>query len=200
MTAGDELDLYETAYLVAGPPRVALVALVALCEERRVAVSTARHRVDALVREPADDMERAVLDAVPDAGRLLGKVLREVERSDAVADVRESLVERGLLSRLRWPGAPGRTGEGRRERDRLVADASAKGLRAVAAGGAEAIADARLRRVFTTPDPEPVQVRDKRRFGGLGGRDTPGLGRYTGDGHLGQSSDTGSDSGGSSGV
>lgn len=174
MALGDELDLYGVSYLCGGPRRVAVVVLVALCADGRIRISPGRHRVNAVTREPGDPVEAAALDAIPEVGRLLGAVIDTIARSTAVAATRSSLVEQGLFRR--WHRA-GPTLRGRKTRRRLLADARPPGLRGIAVAGPEGIADDRLRRAFTTPDPEPVRavrMHVPRRFGGSGGGDTPG--------------------------
>jgi hypothetical protein len=183
MAFGDDLDHYQIAYLCAGPERVALVALVALCQDDRITISPARHRVSAVMREPADPVETAALEAIPEVGCVLGPLLRHTAQSPAVIAVRASLVKDGLLSR--WQAA-GRTSRGRKTRDQLLTREPAPGPQSIAVTGAAGITDAKLYRVFTTPDPEPLgplTEQSRRTFGGSGGRDTPGLEGYAKDGY-----------------
>ncbi|POM23651.1 hypothetical protein BTM25_48110 [Actinomadura rubteroloni] len=150
----DAIGRHEAAYLCGGPERVAVAALVALADAGRIQVASGRHRVSVLVREAADPVEAAVLDAVPGTGRVLGAAVRDVAGSSAVAAVRDALRADGLLARHRLPGLPALTAKGRRLRKALAA-APPAGLR-VAVLGADAVADDRLRRTFTTPDPPPA--------------------------------------------
>jgi hypothetical protein len=194
MALGDDLDLYQKAYLCGGPERVALVALVALCQDGRITISPARHRVSAVTREPADPVETAALEAIPEVGCVLGPLSLEISGSPAVTAVRATLVKDGLLSRWRQAG---RTSQGRKVRDLLLTGEPAPGPQAIAVNGAAGITDARLHRLFTTPDPEPLgplTERPRRMFGGSGGRDTPGLEGYVKDGYLADDSSGGSSS------
>ncbi|RFU41449.1 TIGR04222 domain-containing membrane protein [Actinomadura logoneensis] len=163
------MDLYETAYLCGGRDRVALVALVRAAGEGRIAIAPARHRVTA--GSPAsgaapDPVEAAVLAALPATGALLGELRRRVARSDAVADVRRGLAAQGLLL------GGFRTPRGRRRRAEL--DPGTPPER-VAVLGEPGIADERLRRIFTTPDPDLAAVRWLRRHPVADGRDRGGL-------------------------
>ncbi|MXQ68285.1 TIGR04222 domain-containing membrane protein [Actinomadura rayongensis] len=161
----DDIGLHEAAYLCGGPERVAVAALVALAAAGRIRITPGRHRVSVLVREPDGPVEAAVLDAVPDAGRVLGAAVRDVAGSPAVAAVRDALRADGLIARHRVPGLPTLTAKGRRLRRALTEEPPA-GLR-VAVLGPDAIADDKLRRTFTTPDPPPASsLLPKRERGG----------------------------------
>jgi hypothetical protein len=148
-----EVGAYEIAYLCGGAERVAMVALIQLHGAERIKISTARHRVAVLLREAADPIEAAVLDAVPDVGKVRGRVVEEVARSAAVAELVTELRAGGLIARHRVPGRAGLTRRGRRLRKELQA-AVPDGQR-VAVLGIPGIEDARLRRIFETPDPPP---------------------------------------------
>jgi hypothetical protein len=83
----------------------------------------------------------------PAVGRVLGPALLATAESPAVAAVRASLVQGGLLSR--WQRA-GHTSQGRKARALLLAKEATPGLPGIAVIGAAGIADALLHRIFTT--------------------------------------------------
>jgi hypothetical protein len=145
------LDLYETAYVCGGAERVAVVVLVALQQDGRIQISPGRHRVSVLVRHAEDPIAAAALDAIPDAGKVLGAVLQDIAGSAAVTDLIETLKVKALAARHRIPGASHLSGRGRRLRRQLMAQTPNE--QRVAVLGTAQILDAKLRRVFETPDP-----------------------------------------------
>ncbi|MFC4908650.1 TIGR04222 domain-containing membrane protein [Actinomadura gamaensis] len=197
VAAGGVMDVYETAYLCGGGERVALVALVRLVKDGRVTIAPARHRVAAVRPDPgpsdaADDpVATAALEALPSTGAALGRVRSRLARSDAVSDVRKSLVEQRL-----WRGRFA-TRRGRRVRADLDPD-SAPGW--VALLGTPGIADERLRRIFETPDPDLSGARWFRRHPLVRGRpDYDGPSGVPFDPSYGSGSDAGTWGGGAGG-
>jgi uncharacterized protein (TIGR04222 family) len=99
-----ELGVYETAYLVGGPQRVALTALVALARQERIR-TTASGGVEPVVRavDRADrwlaPVEQATLSEVEQApGLKAGHVLGVVRGRDEVHAIARSLESAGLLA------------------------------------------------------------------------------------------------------
>ncbi|WP_344211437.1 TIGR04222 domain-containing membrane protein [Kribbella sancticallisti] len=133
------LQLGQTAYLCGGPRRVVLVTVLAMCQDGKLAISLARHWVQPGLGEAANDFESAVLDAVPEYGIVLGKLSDAVVQSQAMRELRASLVEQGLVRRWRFTGL---TMLGRQLRREL--QESPVGLQAVAVQGVAAIPDAQL--------------------------------------------------------
>jgi hypothetical protein len=148
-----DLDSYEIAYLCGGPDRVALVVLVTLHQQGRIRISAGRHRVSVLHRRATEPMHAAVLDAVPDTGKVLGAVVQAVTGSPQVLALIEALKAKGLAARRRLPAGPSLTAQGRRVRRRLKAAQPAG--HQIAVLGTTGIDDATLRRAFETPDPPP---------------------------------------------
>ena len=145
-----QLDVHDLAYVCGGPKRVATVAVVALADDGQITVSRALHRVRAVRRAPRDEVEAAVLDALPEAGRPLGALIAATAGSAAVAVIGDALRDQGILPRSFWQ--LGRIGQARRTRRRLRANPG-EGIGRVAILGPDGIADAALRTVFQTPDP-----------------------------------------------
>ncbi|GAA1556226.1 hypothetical protein GCM10009678_44090 [Actinomadura kijaniata] len=135
-----ELELYETAYLCGGAERVALVVLVALRQDGRIGIAPARRRVTVVRPESRHPVEAAALEVIPPAGLPLWRALTRIAAHPAVALVAASLRDRGLRP-------------SRRPRRRPALDPG-EGLRRAAVLGAPGIEDARLRRIFETPDPQ----------------------------------------------
>lgn len=154
-----ESGLYEMAYLCGGANRVAAVALVALCQDGRLKVAYKRQRVFVTRTEPRNAVEAAALDAIPPAGRLLPAVLFAVAASPAVAEIAESLRDKGLGSRG-WR----RQSRYARQLRKGLLESPGEGWRRVAVLGTSGIADERLRRAFETPVPG-VTVARKRIWG-----------------------------------
>jgi uncharacterized protein (TIGR04222 family) len=143
VTLLSELDVYQVAYLCGGPQRVALAAVAGMAQDGRIKISRARHRVQAVHRRAGQPVERAVLDAVPASGKVLGPLIEEVAGSAAVQELIEGLRRAGLV-------------EGRAARKELEESGSeAPGERRVAVLGAAGITSAGLRGIFETPDPPP---------------------------------------------
>ena len=96
MTSVNELDVYEIAYLCGGAERVALAAVIAMQQDGRITISRTRHRVKVVRRRTGRPVERAVLDAAPDAGKVLGQLLHDVAHSAAVQELIDGLRRDGL--------------------------------------------------------------------------------------------------------
>ena len=106
MTSVSELDVYQVAYLCGGPQRVALAAVAAMAQDGRIKISRTRHRVQAVHRRAGQPVERAVLDAVPASGKVLGPLLEEVADSAAVQELIEGLRRGGLVGHHSLAGHP----------------------------------------------------------------------------------------------
>jgi hypothetical protein len=156
VTSLSELDVYQVAYLCGGPQRVALAAVAGMAQDGRVKISRARHRVQAVHRRAGQPVERAVLDAVPASGKVLGPLLEEVARSAAVQEVLEGLRGGGLVGHHSLAGHPHLSAAGHAARRELEdSGADAPGERRVAVLGTAGITDVGLRGIFETPDPSP---------------------------------------------
>jgi len=156
MTPVSELDAYEIAYLCGGPERVALTAVAAMARDGRIRISRTRHRVQVVHRRGSQPVERAVLDAVPDSGKVLGPLLADVAHSPAVAELIEGLRRGGLVGHHSLAGHPHLSAAGRRVRKDLEdSSTEVRGARRVAVLGTAGIADAGLRGIFEAPDPPP---------------------------------------------
>jgi uncharacterized protein (TIGR04222 family) len=153
-----ELNVYQIAYVCGGPARVAMVALVGLYEDGQVKIARARHRVTVLVHDQSDPVRAAVVESIPDSGRMLGPVLAAAAGSGAVAEVRRTLRDRGLLPGSRitglWPSPRFRAALSLRRRLVAGLPAEADDPRRVATMGSAGIGDPTLRQIFETPDPE----------------------------------------------
>lgn len=152
-----DFDLYQIAFLCGGPERVVQTALYGLYERRRVRITRAMHRVQVVRREADDPVQAAVLDEVPDVGRVLGQVVGAAARSAEVTGIGDGLKADGLLRRG-LTGGLRPTRAGRALRKRFAADAALRGPARVAALGPSGMAETRMREIFETPDPEPVKV------------------------------------------
>jgi uncharacterized protein (TIGR04222 family) len=151
-----ELDVYQVAYLCGGPQRVAVAAVAAMAQDGRIKISRARHRVQAVHGRAGQPVERAVLDAVPASGKVLGPLLEGVARSAAVQELVEGLRRGGLVGHHSLAGHPHLSAAGRTARKELEdSGADAPGERRVAVLGTAGITDAGLRGIFETPDPPP---------------------------------------------
>ena len=108
MTSVGELDVYEIAYLCGGAERVALAAVVAMQQDRRIAISRTRHRVQAARRRASQPVECAVLDAVSGTGNVLGQLLHvKVSRERRVAVLGASGIgDDGLRDIFETPDPP----------------------------------------------------------------------------------------------
>jgi len=154
VTSLSELDVYQVAYLCGGPQRVALAAVAAMAQDGRVTISRARHRVQAVHRRAGQPVERAVLDAVPASGKVLGPLLEEVAHSAAVQELVEELRRGGLVGHHSLAGHPHLSAAGRTARKELEdCGADAPGQRRVAVLGTAGLTSVGLRGVFETPDP-----------------------------------------------
>jgi hypothetical protein len=153
-----DLNAYQIAYVCGGPARVAMVALVGLYEDGQITIARARHRVIVRERDQHDPVRAAVVDLIPDAGRRLGSLREAIARSEAVAEIRRALRDRGLLpgSRLTglWPSPRVRAARGLRRRIVAGLPAEADDPRRVATLGAAGIGDPVLRKILETPDPD----------------------------------------------
>jgi hypothetical protein len=157
VTLLSELDVYQVAYLCDGSRRVALAAVVAMAQDGRIKISRARHRVQAVHRRAGQPVERAVLDAVPASGKVLGPLIEEVAGSAAVQELIEGLRRVGLVGHHSLAGHPHLSAAGRAARKELEeSGAQASGERRVAVLGAAGITSAGLRGIFETPDPPPA--------------------------------------------
>jgi hypothetical protein len=119
MTSVSELDAYEIAYLCGGAERVAVAAVVAMQQDGRIAISRTRHRVQVARRRASQPVERAVLDAVPDAGTVLGQLLNDVAHSAAVREMIDGLRRNGLVGHHSLAGRPHLSAAGRKARAEL---------------------------------------------------------------------------------
>jgi hypothetical protein len=156
VTSLSDLDAYQVAYLCGGPQRVALAAVAAMAQDGRVKISRTRHRVKALDRRAGQPVERAVLDAVPASGRVLGPLLEEVTHSAAMQDLIEGLRRAGLVGHHSLAGHPHLSAAGRAARKDLEGSGAAGPReRRVALLGTAGITNAGLRGIFETPDPPP---------------------------------------------
>ena len=156
MTSLSELDAYQVAYLCGGRQRVALAAVAAMAQDGRIKISRSRHRVQAVHRRAGQPVERAVLDAVPASGKVLGPLLEEVAHSAAVQELIEGLRRGGLAGHHTLAGHPHLSAAGRAARKELEdSGAQAPGERRVAVQGTAGITNAGLRGIFETPDPPP---------------------------------------------
>jgi hypothetical protein len=156
VTSLSELDVYQVAYLCGGPQRVALAAVAAMAQDGRIKVSRTRHRVQMVHRRAGEPVERAVLDAVPASGKVLGPLLEEVAHSAAVQELVEGLRRGGLVGHHSLAGHPHLSAAGRAARKELEdCGAEAPGERRVAVLGTAGITSAGLRGIFEMPDPPP---------------------------------------------
>ena len=156
VTLLSELDVYQIAYLCGGPQRVALAAVAAMAQDGRIKISRTRHRVQAVHRRAGQPVERAVLDAVPASGKVLGPLLEEVADSAAVQELIEGLRRGGLVGHHSLAGHPHLSAAGRAARKELEdSGAEPPGERRVAVLGTAGITSAGLRGIFETPDPPP---------------------------------------------
>ena len=144
-----ELDTYDVAYICGGPARVVMVTLVALSDDGQIKISRALHRVKAVRRAPRDQVESAVLDALPEAGRTLGSLTAVASATDAVGQIGAALREQRILAGAPWQLS--RVVRAHRLRRRLRGSRQ-DGLARIAVHGPAAIADTELREIFQTPD------------------------------------------------
>jgi hypothetical protein len=148
--------VYQVAYLCGGPQRVALAAVAAMAQDGRIKISRTRHRIQAVHRRAGQPVERAVLDAVPASGKVLGPVIEEVADSAAVQELIEGLRRGGMIWHHSLAGHPHLSAAGRAaRRDLEDSGAEAPGERRVAVLGIAGITSAGLRGIFEMPDPPP---------------------------------------------
>jgi len=156
MSAPTPADVYEIAYLCGGAERVALAAVVAMEQDGRITISRTRHRVQVARRRASQAAERAVLDAVPAAGTVLGQLLRDVAHSAAVQELIDGLRRDGLVGHHSVAGHPHLSAAGRRARAELEkSEVQLAREQRVAVLGTSGIAEPGLRAIFETPDPPP---------------------------------------------
>lgn len=156
MPSVSELDIYQIAYLCGGAERVALTAAVAMQQDGRITISRTRHRVKIAHRKASQPVERAVLAALPDAGKVLGPLLHDVAHSAAVQELIDGLRRDGLAGHHSLAGHPHLSAAGRKARAELEeSGVKVPGERRVAVLGTSGIADRGLRDIFETPDPPP---------------------------------------------
>lgn len=166
MSDQDDLNAYQIAHVCGGPARVVMVALVGLYEDGHITIARARHRVMVRERDQHDPVRAAVVGLVPAAGRLLDTVSEAAARSEAVAEIRRTLHERGLLLPGSWITGLRPSPRARAARDlrrRIVAGLPAEtgDPRRVATMGAAGIGDPVLRQIFETSGRFPRAVRPR---------------------------------------
>ena len=98
MSDHPELDTYDLAYICGGPARVVMVTLVTLSDDGQIKISHALHRVKAVRRAPRDQVESAILDALPEAGRTLGSLTSVASATNAVGQIGAALREQPIDS------------------------------------------------------------------------------------------------------
>ena len=103
MTSVSELNVYEIAYLCGGAERAALAAVAAMQQDGRIAIPRTRHQVQVARRRASQPVERAVLDAVPDVGKVLGQLLHDVAHSAAMQELIDGLRRTVWLGTTPWP-------------------------------------------------------------------------------------------------
>ena len=86
MTPVSERDVYEVALLCGGAPRVALAAVAIMPRAGRITISRTPHRVQVVHCGAGQPAGRAVLDALPDSGKVPGPVFQDIARPAAVQD------------------------------------------------------------------------------------------------------------------
>ncbi|WP_121833525.1 TIGR04222 domain-containing membrane protein [Streptomyces sp. S1] len=134
---GEDLDLYQCAYLAGGALRVAETAVVSLTERGTLALGAARLRVIGEER-PRHPVELAVVAACP-RSKPVRKVIESVRDSSEVDAIARRLVSLGLVRRRRRK--PTRAG-----RRRLADAASAGQVPAYALHGPAALVPGSARR------------------------------------------------------
>jgi len=86
VTPVSERDVYEVALLCGGAPRVALAAVAIMPRAGRITISRTPHRVQVVHCGAGQPAGRAVLDALPDSGKVPGPVFQDIARPAAVQD------------------------------------------------------------------------------------------------------------------
>lgn len=152
-----DLSLYEIAYVCGGLERVATLALIVLLQDGQIKISPNLHRVNVVRREPRDSVESAVLDAVPETGRLLHRTTEAVVSSPAFQDLRRSVCAAHHLPRSRgsalWQWGPVLKRRKLRHRLRRREDLRNSEVGRISISGKPGISDARIRRIFDKPKP-----------------------------------------------
>ncbi len=162
MTGTRPLDVYELAYLAAGPRRAAEVAVIALIEAGVLRANRTTGELILLQRRPCSDLEAAVVDAVGSRGhRLLGAVCWRLRDDVRLTGIGQCLKEEGLLVRRaapeslrrRWWTAVCLSGAGRRvlRQQRRQLDAAPTDALRVALSGPAAMHDRGLYVVLFDP-------------------------------------------------
>ena len=86
MTPVSERDMFEVALLCGGAQRAALAAVAVMPRDGRITISRTPHRVQVVHRGAGQPAGRAVLDAAPGSGTVLGPVFQDIARPAAVQD------------------------------------------------------------------------------------------------------------------
>jgi hypothetical protein len=173
MTGTRTLDVYELAYLAAGPRRAAEAAVVALIEAGVLRANRTTGELILLQRRPCSELEAAVLDAVGSRGhRLLGTVCWRLRADVRLTGIGERLKDEGLLARSvapeslprRWWSVVCLTGAGRRSlrQRRRNLDSDASDALRVALSGPAAMSDRGLYVALFDPLP-PAPARQLQR-------------------------------------
>lgn len=178
-SGGEDLDLYQYAYLAGGGLRVAESAVVSLTERGTLSLGAARLRVIG-GEHPEHPVELAVIVACP-RSKPVREVIEAVRHSSAVDVVARRLVSLGLVRR--WRRKPTRAG-----RRRLAAAASAGQVPAYALHGSAALVPGSARRGPLDAHPVPDGL----------GRTLIRMGKALDDGR-GHGTDSSADGGGSGG-
>lgn len=142
------LTTYESAYLVGGKGRAALVAFIALAADGRLDVAYGRQRVKVARDEATDEIETAAFALVPESGLTVAEFIEQVAATEPVKALKAAIVAKGLLRPLRWFSPAYRE---------LVAHPGT-GLHRVAVLGVPGIEDERLRDILEHPRPEVPKV------------------------------------------
>ncbi|WP_031010035.1 TIGR04222 domain-containing membrane protein [Streptomyces sp. NRRL F-5727] len=106
-SGGEDLDLYQYAYLAGGGLRVAESVVVSLTERRTLSLGAARLRVIG-EEHPEHPVELAVIAACP-RSKPIREVIEAVRHSSEVDEFARGLVSLGLVRR--WRRKPTRAGQ-----------------------------------------------------------------------------------------
>jgi hypothetical protein len=167
----DKLTTYETAWLVGGAERAAVVVLVTLAAGGQLEVAYKRQRIRVARVESTYPVEAAALDLVPESGIGVAAFLRELAAAEAVHDLEAAVRAKGQPRLLRWFSPTYRD----------LIENPGTGIRRVAVLGVPAIEDEQLREMLAHPLPgmpkiDPMlPVRDNTFDGTLG----PSQGTWT---------------------
>jgi hypothetical protein len=186
MTETRTLELYELAYLAAGPRRAVQTAVIALVEAGVLRVNQWTGELMLIERRPCSELEAAVLDVVGLRGfNLLGTVCWRMRADARLTTIEQRLQADGLLARAesleslrrRWWTVFAVTGAGRRilRRRRRELSADETDAARVALSGPEAMRDRGLYVALFNPSRAvpALQLR-------LGGPDALSAGGYAG--------------------